>query len=232
MNGRIRWGIVFVYALAMAWVEAAVVYYLRTMFNRINPYQLNPVPMSDTMAMVEVTREAATMLMLLTVGFLAGHSWRSRLGYFAIAFGVWDIFYYVFLKIACGWPRSVMDWDVLFLIPVPWWGPVLAPVLISLLLILWGTLASQWEHPPAPLLPRIIATGIGGVGVLLGRLVFMADALVVSAQGAGAVHRVLPKDFHWPLFGGALLLMSVPVWQRMWHLSRQRSFSSSPNTAR
>jgi hypothetical protein len=224
MNDRIRWGIVVVYAIAMAWVEAAVVFYLRTMFHRIDPYQLNPVPMDNTMGLVEVAREAATMIMLLTVGLLAGHSWRSRLGYFAIAFGVWDIFYYVFLKVACGWPRSVLDWDVLFLIPLPWWGPVLAPVLIALLLILWGTLASQWEHTPAPLLPRMIATGIGVVGVLLGLLVFMADTLAAAPKGSDAVRSVLPKNFHWPLFCCALLLMSVPAMQRIWHLSWARRF--------
>ena len=66
------------------------------------------------------------MVMLLAVGILAGRNWRSRLGYSAIAFGVWDIFYYLFLKVMCGWPHSLLDWDILFLLPLPWWGPVLA----------------------------------------------------------------------------------------------------------
>jgi hypothetical protein len=213
---------VFVYALAMAWVEAAVVFYLRTMYNRIDPHQLSPLNLNGALAQVEVVREAATMLMLLTVGFLAGHSWRSRLGYFAMAFGVWDIFYYVFLKIACGWPRTVLDWDVLFLIPLPWWGPVLAPVLISLLLILWGTLASQFEHAPAPIRIRAAAVGVGFVGVALALQVFMADTLAAAPQGAEAVRKVLPKNFHWPLFCLALALMSVPPLQRMWHISLHR----------
>ena len=232
MNDRIRCAIVFVYALAMAWVEAAVVFYLRTMYHRIDPYQINPVPMNDILAQVEVIREAATMVMLLTVGYLAGHSWRSRLGYFAIAFGVWDIFYYVFLKIACGWPHTVMDWDVLFLIPLPWWGPVLAPVLISVLLILWGTLASQFEHTPAPLRIRAAAVAVGLVGVVLALQVFMADSLTAAPHGVKAVRGVLPTRFHWPLFCVALLLMSVPAWQRIWHISlHRRSLNSYPNTA-
>jgi hypothetical protein len=192
------------------------------MVNRIEPYQPNPFPIIGPMARVEVTREAATLLMLLTVGILAGHSWRSRLGYFAIAFGIWDIFYYVFLKIVCGWPHSVMDWDILFLIPLPWWGPVLAPVMISLLLILWGTLASQFEHTQALVLPNVIASGIGAVGVFLGLQIFMMDTLAAAHQGTEAVRSVLPKNFHWPLFCGALLLMSAPVMQRIWHISWQR----------
>ena len=74
-------------------------------------------------------REAATLVMLLAVGMLAGADVAPRLGYTAIAFGVWDIFYYVFLRVIGGWPRSLFDWDILFLLPLPWWGPVLAPVL-------------------------------------------------------------------------------------------------------
>jgi len=171
---------------------------------------------------VEMVREAATLLMLLTVGMLAGRSWRSRLGYCAVAFGVWDISYYVFLKMICGWPRSVMDWDVLFLIPLPWWGPVLAPVLISLLLILWGTLASQCERVRAPVLPGIIASGTGLAGVVLGLYVFMADTLAAAHRGADAARSVLPKSFHWPLFCGALMLMSVPVLQLMWRFTSQK----------
>src|SRR5205823_10795737 len=113
--------------------------------NRIEPYQSAPLPIATGLGRAELVREAATLIMLLTVGILAGRTWRSRLGYAAIAFGVWDIFYYVFLKVMCGWPHSLLDWDILFLIPMPWWGPVAAPVSIALLLILWGTLASSWE---------------------------------------------------------------------------------------
>src|SRR5207245_8623078 len=148
-----RWAVVVTYAAAMAWVESAVVFYLRTMVNRIEPYQPNPLPFATAFALAELVREAATLIMLLTVGLLAGRTWRSRLGYTAIAFGVWDIFYYIFLKVLCGWPHSLLDWDILFLIPMPWWAPVLAPISIALLLILWGTVASGCESgagvPPA-----------------------------------------------------------------------------------
>src|SRR5690348_1084252 len=117
MTNKKRWLIVVVYALAMAWVESAVVYYLRSMIHRIEPYQPNPLPIVGGFGPVELIREAATMLMLLTIGMLAGRDWRSRLGYTAIAFGVWDIFYYVFLRYMCSWPHSLLDWDILFLIP-------------------------------------------------------------------------------------------------------------------
>jgi hypothetical protein len=162
---------------------------------------------------VELMREFATMVMLIAVGFLAGRTWRTRIGYTVVAFGVWDIFYYVFLKMMCGWPHSLLDWDILFLIPLPWWGPVLAPVLIALLLILWGTLASQFDHARAPVLSRMVALGMGALGVVLGLGVFTADSMASAHLGADAVRNVLPKSFHWPLFCGALSLMSVPVLQ-------------------
>ena len=155
----VRWWLVVIYAAAMAWVESAVVFYLRSMMDRIEPYQPNPLPVIGGFASVELPREFATLVMLFAVGLLAGRTWRARLGYSVIAFGVWDIFYYVFLKIICGWPHSLLDWDILFLLPLPWWGPVLAPVLISLLLILWGTLASQFEREPRPSAVKLARVG-------------------------------------------------------------------------
>jgi len=44
----------------------------------------------------------------------------------------------VFLRKLCVGSHSLLDWDILFLLPLPWWGPVLAPVLIALLMIVWG----------------------------------------------------------------------------------------------
>ena len=109
------------FAVAMAWVEAAVVFYLRRLVDRIEPYQANPLPIAGDIGGAELVREAATLVMLLTVGWLAGRTGRSRFGYFVAAFGVWDIFYYVFLIPMTGWPRSLLDWDILFLIPLPWY---------------------------------------------------------------------------------------------------------------
>ena len=204
-----RWTVVVLYAAAMAWVEAAVVFYLRTMIDRIEPYQPKPLPIVGGMGPVEMSREAATLLMLLAVGTLAGRNWRSRLGYTAIAFGVWDILYYVFLKVMCGWPHSLLDWDILFLIPLPWWGPVLAPVSISLLMILWGTLVSQLELAT----PRTAwkSWTLNSVGVLLALYLFMADTMRVAGRGVEAVSNLLPSRFDWPLFSLALLLMATPI---------------------
>ncbi len=206
-----RWWTVAFYAIAMAWVESAVVFYLRTMVNRLDPYQPNPLPLMGGLGGTELVREAATLIMLLTVGILAGNTWRHRLAYAAIAFGIWDIFYYVFLKVMCDWPRSLLDWDILFLIPLPWWGPVLAPVSIALLMILWGTLVTQWERSTVVFSNegRAWLLNLLGVGLALG--VFMTDTARVAGQGTEAVRTILPKSFNWPVFGVALLLMAAPI---------------------
>jgi len=206
-----RWLIVVVFAAAMAWVESAVVFYLRSMMDRLEPYQPDPLPVIGGFASVELPRELATLIMLFTVGWLAGRTWRSRLGYAAIAFGVWDIFYYVFLKIMCGWPHSLLDWDVLFLLPLPWWGPVLAPVLIALLMILWGTCASQFEPPSRSARSNWPAWALNFAGVALALYVFMADAIAASSRGLDSIRTVLPGRFDWLLFGVALAMMSAPV---------------------
>jgi hypothetical protein len=208
-----RWWMVVIYAAAMAWVESAAVFYLRSMIGRIEPYQPDPLPVIGGFASVELPRELATMVMLFAVGLLAGRTWRARFGYTVIAFGVWDIFYYVFLKMICGWPHSLLDWDVLFLLPMPWWGPVLAPVLISLLLILWGTFASQFErtYVPAPSNWRVWVLNL--IGIALALYIFMADSIAAVHRGLDAIRAVLPERFNWPLFCVALALMSAPVFQ-------------------
>ena len=167
----------------MAWVEAACVYYLRVLVDRIDPYQANPLPIHGVLGQVELVREAATLVMLVTLGMLAGRTWQARLGYTAVAFGVWDIFYYVFLRVIGGWPRSLFDWDILFLLPLPWWGPVLAPVCIALLMIVGGTLGDPVDRQQARVLSHAHIVGLQRLGIGLALYVFMADALRAVHQG-------------------------------------------------
>jgi hypothetical protein len=220
LSERTRWAIVIVFAIAMAWVEAASVFYIRTLVDRIEPYQAHPLPINDALGYVELWREAATLVMIATVGLLAGRTWRHRAGYAALAFGAWDILYYVFLRLISGWPKTLMDWDILFLLPLPWWGPVLAPVSIALVMILWGTLATQSDDS---------ATGarwswaLGWIGIMLALAVFMIDTWRALPNGRDAILQVLPTTFNWPLFSLALLLIASPAL----HLARAARRSAS-----
>ena len=212
------WLLVVLFAVAMAWVEAACVYDLRMMVDRLQPYQANPLPMSGALGQVELVREVATLVMIAALGAVAGRTQRARLAYTALAFGVWDIFYYVWLKVISGWPTSLLDWDVLFLLPLPWWGPIIAPAAIALLLIVWGTLASvsSVQSPATAADSRVWR--IAGIGAALALYVFMADSLRAAPHGLQAVRAVVPKTFNWLLFLVALALMTVPVASSIWSM--------------
>jgi len=208
LSERTRWAIVVAFAVAMAWVEAASVFYIRALVGRIDPYQAHPLPLNAALGYVELWREAATLVMIAALGVLAGRTWRRRVGYAALAFGVWDVFYYIFLRLISGWPRTLLDWDVLFLLPLPWWGPVLAPVSVAFVLILWGTLATQMSDGLTG--PRW-AGALGGVGIVLALGMFMLDAGRALPNGRDAVLQALPQTFNWPLFSVAVLLMASPA---------------------
>ena len=219
LSERARWAIVVAFAIAMAWVEAASVLYIRALVDRIEPYQRDPLAletMSGVLGMVELWREAATLAMFATLGLLAGRTWRSRAGYAALAFGAWDIFYYVFLRLISGWPRTLLDWDILFLLPLPWWGPVLAPVSIALGDDCVGharQTQSDGMRRPTPARPWALAC----VGIVLGPItVFMIDAWRALPDGRDAVLQVLPTTFNWPVFGVADRLMAAPVAHTGW----------------
>jgi hypothetical protein len=222
-RARVRWCVVVAFAVAMAWVEAATVYYLRVLVDRVNPYQANPLPMRGTLGQVELVREVATLVMLVTIGILAGRTRRAQVGYAAVAFGVWDIFYYVFLRLIGDWPRSLFDWDILFLVPLPWWGPVLAPVSIAVLLVVGGTVASQSDvTPPATPVTRTLWC-LHGLGIALALYVFMADSLRAVTHGLDATTIALPTAFNWPVFCVAVTLMASPVAQTRWRLRPQKA---------
>jgi hypothetical protein len=214
---RQRWLVVMAFAGGMAWVEAATVYYLRAMTDRIDPYQAQPLPLQERLGRIELVREAATLVMLATVGMLAARRWQKRLAYTVIVFGGWDIFYYVFLRLMSEWPKSLFDWDVLFLLPLPWWGPVWAPVCIASLMIVWGTLVTQRaESGPAAPFTQALWGGVGTLGIALALYVFMADALRSLPHGLDATRLALPTSFNWPVFCAALALIAAPVAYTGW----------------
>ena len=116
------------YAIAMAFVEAAVVVYLRTLFPLAQ--WTATVPFSPLVYRTEVIREAATIAMLLTVAYLSFERIALKAVTFFWIFAIWDLGYYAFLKALLNWPASLAADDVLFLIPHPWVAPVWVPVAV------------------------------------------------------------------------------------------------------
>ena len=207
----------------MAWVEAACVYDLRVLVDRLEPYQANPLPMAGALGLIELVARGGDARHARGRRRPCRPHPPARLAYTAIAFGVWDIFYYVFLKVMYGWPASLFDWDVLFLLPLPWWGPVLAPVSIAVLMIVWGTLATRHPRDRREQEVNLGLWPAAGLGAALALYVFMADALRAAPHGLEAVRTVLPTTFNWPRFLVALALMAAPVAPMIWTASAKRS---------
>lgn len=144
------------FSIAFALVEATLVMYLRKVFSieggLIQPdfevlinlgviailnFGSQVIP-SNFITQVEIFRELATMVMLIAVAYLAGTNFKQRLGAYLIAFSLWDLFYYIFLKILTDWPKTLFDADVFFLFPLPWVGPVLTPIVLFIILLILG----------------------------------------------------------------------------------------------
>src|SRR5229473_2752465 len=139
-----------VFAASFGLLEAVVVVYLRAAVGLLPGYQgtlSDVIRMSGQFYMqtqaisqfpkslltLEVLREAATILMLLSVALLTSANSRDRAAVFLWTFALWDIVYYAALWATVRWPLSLRDPDVLFLIPVPWISPVWFPILVSAL---------------------------------------------------------------------------------------------------
>jgi len=127
--------IAVVFSLAFGYIESAVVVYLRALFHPQGftfPMEVfDATPEGKRLVLTEVGREAATLVLILTGAWLFGNRRQEQAAYFLIIFAVWDVFYYVWLKVLLNWPATLMDWDILFLIPMAWASPVLYPVLVS-----------------------------------------------------------------------------------------------------
>jgi hypothetical protein len=218
LQKKFAWMLAF--AVAMGFLEAAVVVYLRELYYP-SGFAFPLVPLPRHIAITELFREASTIIMLVAAGAIAGKTNLQRFAWFLFSFGIWDIFYYVFLYLTLGWPASLTTWDILFLIPVPWVGPVWAPCLISLLMIA----ASAWvicvtEINPHYRVNRLAWVSAAG-GALLCGFTFMLDYIRYSGKGIGeaggldAFTGYVPGTFNVISFGAGFLLMAVPFIHAM-----------------
>lgn len=149
--------------------------------------------------LIELGREAATLVMLATLAAIAGRNRREAWAYFMVAFGFWDVFFYLWLKLFLDWPAGFMTWDLLFLLPVPWVSPILAPVLVSITMIACGITVLHYEHSGLPLNAswwEWFLISAGGIVVIVS---FCWDYRNIMNGG-------LPNPFQWFVFSAGLLL--------------------------
>jgi hypothetical protein len=192
-----RFCIVVVFGIAFGYIEAAVVVYLRTIFHpsgfTFPLTEFGISPLWKRLLLTETGRETATLVLMLTAACLFGKNNQQRFAFFLTIFAVWDIFYYLWLKVLLDWPSSIMDWDILFLIPTAWAGPVLAPILVSLTLLIFAIIILYRCCRARVLKPTPTDW-----------LVFIVAALLVVASfciaGLHAAEPDFQSHFHWPLF--------------------------------
>jgi hypothetical protein len=219
---------VTLFAIAMGYLESSVVVYLRGLYY---PEGFAfPLKMMDArIALTEIFREFATLVMLVSTGIIAGRSRLERFGFFIFAFGIWDIFYYVFLKLLLGWPESLFTWDILFLLPTTWVGPVLAPVINATSMVIFGGLIwffkskgklkaikpLEWTLLILGSLVVIISYIEDYVGYM--RMSFsMAEIFFPHNSGKliEAATSYVPQEFSWWIFwiGQILIVSAIGLW--------------------
>lgn len=208
------------WAVAFAYVEFAIVEYLRSIYYPMERggFQFPLLTLEQLQLMgqehvrrllFEFGREVSTLIMLAAVGILAARNRREAWAYFIIAFGVWDIFFYIWLKLFIDWPQGLMTWDLLFLVPLPWVSPVLCPVLISFAMISAGLLVLYFEEAGRPLKASWASWSLIVLGGLIVIVSFCWDHQNIMAGGT-------PAPFNWLLFTVGFALSVVTFLRVVW----------------
>ncbi len=204
------------FSIAMGFLESAVVVYLRQLYYPTG-FRFPLTIMDMHVFVTELLREAATLIMLVGVAVLGASSASQRFAFFLIAFAVWDIFYYVFLKLLLDWPESLLTWDILFLLPVPWVGPVLAPCIVSLTMVLLAAviLTSDIQIKRGQI--NFLEWSLLGSGSLVLLVSWTWDYIILFGPGIPSAEQsisfyatYIPQHYSWWLFGlGEFLLLAA-----------------------
>jgi len=214
-----------IFAFAMGILEAVVVVYLRKMYYP-KGFEFPLKTFSLNILSIEVIREAATLIMLWTVALLAAKKWRIKFAYFFFLFGIWDISYYIGLKCFLNWPLSFLTWDLLFLIPLPWISPVIAPILVALTFIIYTIVVIDLDKKGLPTLFRIreiVLIAIGGILIFVSfvwnytKIIYentlLTKFLSIAKTDAFQVviERYKPVNFKWGLYMAGLVLIYISL---------------------
>jgi len=216
------------FGISMAFFESSIVVYLRALYYPEGfTFPLEIV--EPHIAVTEFFRELFSLLMIITVAVIATRNFMQRFANFLYIFAVWDIFYYIFLKVLLGWPASLMTWDILFLIPVAWTGPVITPIIISLIMILFALTIRYYNRLSnfnMFLEVREWLVLIGGAIVIFVSFIWDYMAYVVNnySKSADTIFDNLetitlnytPQGFNWWIYllGILLLLLSLSMIYR------------------
>ncbi|MBT4482333.1 MAG: hypothetical protein HOC71_01490 [Candidatus Latescibacteria bacterium] len=198
---KLSLSMIFLFAVAMGYFEAAVVVYIREAFYP-EGFSFPLKMISARFIIIELFREISTIIMLITVAVLSGKKFWERFGYFLILFGVWDIFYYVWLKATINWPSTLFDWDILFLIPLPWIGPVIAPGLVAVLMVAIGVSLTYLHHKGYSYKPSPATWMMAVAATVVLLYSFIRDV-------EAGLHQTMPQPYRYELLFIGLILYSA-----------------------
>ena len=212
---------VIIFSIAMGFLEAAVVVYLRDLYYP-DGFKFPLVPITRLHSVVELIREASTIIMLMTIGWFAAKTHLKRFAWFLAAFAIWDLTYYAGLKLVLDWPASILEWDVLFLIPVPWFSPVLAPCIASVMMLVLSAILLRAPEVPQKKIVDTISWFFLISGSLIIITSFVLDYFVyilhmMNTTGLPSdnnlvleeLSKFIPGQFNWFLFGaGCAIIIS------------------------
>ena len=185
------------FATAFAYIEAAVVVYLRLLFypGKITG-PLFPLNLQPSLAgYVELGRELATLLLLFSLSYLVSTTREEFFSFFTFSFGSWDILFYFWLKVLINWPQSMGTWDVLFLLPVVWSSPWWCPVTVSMVMIIVAVILLNTKRKLTG--PGLLLYGLGALLIFIS---FVWNAKTIMKGN-------IPVNFPYPLLAAGELLM-------------------------
>lgn len=204
-----------IFGVAMAFLEAAVVVYLRALYYP-DGFQFPMEIISGRIAATEIGREAATLLMLWAIAQLSGKNFKERFSYFCFSFGLWDLFYYFWLKVLINWPVEWLEWDILFLIPAPWIAPWLVPALVSLAMISASLIVLFNPHR----FLKNIFSRMEWFLVLSGAAIIMVSFFY---QTLNVLNGAIPEHYPWWIFlTGFLLGLGIFFRRTVWYRTGPR----------
>jgi len=225
-----------IFSIAMGFLESVVVVYLRQLYY---PEGFG-FPLKEAIGagfFLEYLREITTIVILLTVSVLAGGRTCERFSYFLYCFGVWDIFYYVGFKALLNWPSSLLTWDILFLIPVVWLTPVLAPMVCATTMIIFSGFIFYYHNKGYAVRINLLGWSLMSLGALFILITFIWDYSKIIIQGRfiksffslatnlhfqSIVTSYVPSTYNWTLyiFGEFLIFCSLVIFIRSMQSNR------------
>ncbi len=214
--------------IAFGVIEGSVAIYLRPILSSgkadfairvIQPEILTDI--QRTVIKTEIDREIATIVLIAAAAAVSAASIMHWFSYFVFTFAVWDIFYYIWMSFRIGWPKSLFDWDILFLIPRMWFAPVIVPVIISCFGIVFSVIALRGLDISKKLDVRFYHL----VPVSMALILWLVSFLNKSVKGMTA----FPESYSWvlfvlgvicALFGGVVMYWDYVFRPKRWMFKR------------